>query len=64
MPFLELTLELQGWRRKRPKTPRSNLARCRSRCTDGRDDAVLEPAPGEVRLWPATRMQALFPRRD
>ncbi len=28
--------------------------------TDSRDDAVLEPAPGEVRLWPATRMQALF----
>lgn len=25
------------------------------------DDAVLEPAPGEVRLWPATRIQALFP---
>jgi ribosomal protein L11 methyltransferase len=29
--------------------------------TDLRDDAVLEPAPGEVRLWPATRVQALFP---
>src|SRR5580658_6009454 len=28
--------------------------------TDSRDDAVLEPAPGEVRLWPATRLQALF----
>ena len=28
--------------------------------TDQRDDAVLEPAPGEVRLWPATRLQALF----
>jgi len=29
--------------------------------TDLRDDPVLEPAPGEVRLWPATRVQALFP---
>ena len=29
--------------------------------SDSRDDAVLEPAPGEVRLWPATRLQALFP---
>jgi ribosomal protein L11 methyltransferase len=29
--------------------------------TDLRDDAVLEPAPGEVRLWPATRVQALLP---
>lgn len=28
--------------------------------TDRRDDAVLEPAPGEVRLWPATRLEALF----
>ena len=28
--------------------------------TDMRDDPVLEPAPGEFRLWPATRMQALF----
>ena len=29
--------------------------------TDQRDDAILEPAPGEFRLWPATRLQALFP---
>lgn len=29
--------------------------------SDSRDDAVLEPAPGELRLWPATRLQALFP---
>ncbi len=28
--------------------------------SDCRDDAVLEPLPGEVRLWPATRVQALF----
>ena len=27
---------------------------------DARDDPVLEPAPGEVRLWPATRISALF----
>jgi ribosomal protein L11 methyltransferase len=29
--------------------------------TDCRDDAILEPAPGEVRLWPATRLQAFYP---
>lgn len=29
--------------------------------SDTRDDAVLEPAPGELRLWPMTRIQALFP---
>jgi len=28
--------------------------------SDSRDEPVLEPAPGEVRLWPATRVQALF----
>jgi len=28
--------------------------------TDQRDDAILEPAPGEIRLWPATRLQAIF----
>lgn len=29
--------------------------------TDTRDDAILEPAPGEFRLWPAPRLQATFP---
>jgi ribosomal protein L11 methyltransferase len=28
--------------------------------SDAHDDAVLEPAPGEVRLWPATRVTALY----
>lgn len=28
--------------------------------TDAADDAVLEPRPGELRLWPHTRLQALF----
>jgi ribosomal protein L11 methyltransferase len=28
--------------------------------SDERDDAVLEPLPGEVRLWPHTRLTALF----
>jgi ribosomal protein L11 methyltransferase len=27
---------------------------------DSRDDPVLEPLPGEFRLWPATRLRALF----
>ncbi len=27
---------------------------------DARDDPVLEPAPGEFRLWPATRLVVLF----
>ena len=28
--------------------------------TDRGDDPVLEPAPGEIRFWPETRVQALF----
>jgi len=28
--------------------------------SDEQDDAVLEPLPGEVRLWPHTRLTALF----
>jgi len=28
---------------------------------DAADDPVLEPLPGEVRLWPNTRVAALFP---
>lgn len=29
--------------------------------TDAGDEPVLEPAPGEIRLWPTTRVVALFP---
>jgi ribosomal protein L11 methyltransferase len=29
--------------------------------TDSRDDPVLEPGVGEIRMWPATRVHALFP---
>jgi len=31
---------------------------------DSRDDPILEPLPGEFRLWPATRLQALFDAPD
>jgi ribosomal protein L11 methyltransferase len=31
---------------------------------DARDDAVLEPAPGEFRLWPRTRLRCLFGRES
>lgn len=29
--------------------------------TDQRDEPILEPAPGEFRLWPHSRLEALFP---
>jgi ribosomal protein L11 methyltransferase len=31
---------------------------------DARDDPVLEPAPGEFRLWPRTRLRCLFGRES
>jgi len=31
---------------------------------DARDDPVFEPAPGEILLWGATRVQCLFPASD
>jgi ribosomal protein L11 methyltransferase len=31
---------------------------------DARDDAVLEPLPGEFRLWPRTRLKCLFVQTD
>jgi len=60
MPFLELTLELEGLAPDAVEAASFELGALSVTLTDSRDDAVLEPAPGEVRLWPATRMQALF----
>ena len=60
MPFLELALELQGLAPEAAEEAIFSLGALSVTLTDSRDDAVLEPAPGEVRLWPATRMQALF----
>lgn len=60
MPFHELTLDLAD------HDPQSAEQACFAAgalsvtFSDARDDAVLEPAPGELRLWPATRLQALF----
>jgi ribosomal protein L11 methyltransferase len=60
MSFTTLTFELAG------RDPEAIEAACFAlgalsvTFSDVRDDPVLEPAPGEVRLWPATRLQALF----
>ena len=59
--YLSLSVELQGL------DPDSAEAACFAAgalsvtLTDAVDDAILEPAPGEVRLWPQTVLQALFP---
>jgi ribosomal protein L11 methyltransferase len=61
MPFLELTVDLQGLPAEVAEAATFNSGALSVTLTDSRDDAVLEPAPGEIRLWPATRMQALYP---
>jgi ribosomal protein L11 methyltransferase len=59
--FLALSVELDG------RDPEAAESACFAAgavsvtLTDAVDDAILEPAPGEVRLWPQTVMQALFP---
>jgi ribosomal protein L11 methyltransferase len=60
MPYLELTLELEGLAPERVEAASFDSGALSVTLTDGRDDAILEPAPGEIRLWPATRLQALF----
>jgi len=60
MAYLALSLELRGLDPQQAETACLELGALAITFTDTRDDAVLEPAPGEVRLWPATRLQALF----
>jgi len=62
--FFELSFELG------PLDPEAAEAAC-FECgatavtfVDSKDDPILEPLPGEFRLWPATRMQALFMGRE
>lgn len=60
--FLELSFELAGLDPARAEG--ACLASGASAVTfsDDRDEPVLEPLPGELRLWPHTRVRALFPR--
>src|ERR1700744_4519670 len=60
MPFLQLTLQLQGLSPELAEEAAFGAGALSVTLTDSRDDAVLEPRPGEIRLWPATRLQALY----
>lgn len=61
MAFLELTFDLGELDAQEAESACFAAGALSVTLSDARDDAVLEPAPGEVRLWPATRVQALFP---
>ncbi len=60
MPQIALTLDLDGLDAEAVEAACFAAGALAVTYSDQRDDPVLEPAPGEVRLWPATRLQALF----
>ena len=57
---LALSFELRGLDAERAEAACQALGAFAVTFSDVHDDAVLEPGVGEVRLWPATRLQALF----
>ena len=57
---LALSFELRGLDPQRAEAACQDLGAFAVTFSDAHDDAVLEPGVGEVRLWPATRLQALF----
>ena len=60
MSYLELSFELDGLD---PQAAESACMQSGALCvtfSDASDEPVLEPAPGEVRLWRQTRLQALY----
>jgi ribosomal protein L11 methyltransferase len=60
MDCLALSFELRGLDLALAEAACLELGALAITLSDARDEPVLEPSPGEVRLWPATRMQALF----
>jgi ribosomal protein L11 methyltransferase len=61
VPQLALTLNLDGLDAERVEEACFEFGALAVSYTDQRDDPILEPAPGEFRLWPHSRLQALFP---
>jgi len=59
--FLALSVDLQGLDPEAAESACFAAGAVSVTLTDAVDDAILEPAPGEIRLWPQTVMQALFP---
>lgn len=61
MPWLQLRIELDG----RDPAPVEDALHAAGAFAvtldDARDDPIYEPPPGELPLWPSTRMTGLFP---
>ncbi len=60
--FLELSFELAGLDPAAAECACLASGATAVTFSDDRDEPVLEPLPGELRLWPHTRVRALFPR--
>jgi len=60
MPFLAIRLDLARLDPEAAESACFAAGALSVTLTDRRDDAILEPAPGEIRLWPATRLEAIF----
>jgi len=60
VPYLALCFELRGLDAARAERACLELGALALSYSDSGDEPVLEPAPGELRLWPRTRLQALF----
>jgi ribosomal protein L11 methyltransferase len=59
-PYLELSFELGSLDDRAAEEAALGLGACAVTFVDARDDPVLEPAPGEFRLWVSTRVRCLF----
>ena len=60
MPQIAVTLDLDGLDAERVEEACFEFGALAVSYTDQHDDPILEPAPGEFRLWPHSRLQALF----
>lgn len=58
--FLQLSFDLGQLDAEAAAETARDCGACAVTLVDARDDPVLEPAPGEVRLWPTTRVSCLF----
>jgi ribosomal protein L11 methyltransferase len=58
--FVELSFDLGALEPESAETTCFECGASAVTFVDSRDDPVLEPLPGEFRLWPATRLQVLF----
>ena len=60
MPQLALSVDLEGLDAEAVEDACFAAGALSVSYSDQRDDPILEPAPGEFRLWPSTRLQAVF----